>query len=304
AYDHGDLQETIILVFHQSLYFGKTMEHSLLCPNQLRAHGTVVDSCPRQYSDGKSMHGLYCPDEDLFLPFTMHGCISYLPTRLPTAEELNKCRYIYLTNESDWDPYFDEFKSGEDAFGYKVVKVDRTTRENHDVYGRIVGATSSMDRRSDVDSSTLARRWGLSQYVASKTLKATTQRGVRNLTSSLDKRFRTQQAQFRYPHLRTHFYSDTMFSDVKSLRGNLCAQVFVTAEEYNRVYPMKLKSEAGEKLNEFVIDIGIPELVETDSAGEETGAEWERVRNTISSNKSERSRIRLDRIKRKEKFRI
>ncbi|MGH7955268.1 MAG: hypothetical protein ACREOZ_04835, partial [Gloeomargaritales cyanobacterium] len=41
---------------------------------------------------------------------------------------------------------------------------------------------------------------------------------------------------------------------------------------------MKLKSEAGDKLNEFIKDVGIPELLVTDNAGEETGAEWERIR--------------------------
>ncbi|MGH7974103.1 MAG: hypothetical protein ACREBR_01155, partial [bacterium] len=73
AYDHGEMQETLILVFNQSLYFGNTMEHSLLSPNQLRSNGLVVDSCPRQFSNGKSMHGIYIGEEDISLPFQMHA---------------------------------------------------------------------------------------------------------------------------------------------------------------------------------------------------------------------------------------
>ncbi|MGH7954900.1 MAG: hypothetical protein ACREOZ_02950 [Gloeomargaritales cyanobacterium] len=183
-----------------------------------------------------------------------------------------------MTSESEWNPYCDSFKEKEDAFEYNEATVNDSTRENYDFYGRAVKSTSSSERRSNVDAATLGRRWGISQFVASKTLHATTQRGVRNLTSPLDRRFRTRQSQFRYPHLRTHLYSDTMFSDVKSLRANTCAQVFVTADEFNRVYPMKLKSDAGDKLNEFIKDIGIPQLLLTDNAGEETGTEWERVR--------------------------
>jgi hypothetical protein len=72
AIDHPDLQETLIVVCHESLYFGNGMEDSLISPNQLRAHGLVGDTCPKQFLGGQSMHGIYIPDEDLFLPFHLH----------------------------------------------------------------------------------------------------------------------------------------------------------------------------------------------------------------------------------------
>jgi hypothetical protein len=65
---------------------------------------------------------------------------------------------------------------------------------------------------------------------------------------------------------------------VTSLRGNTCAQLFCTSDGYAKVYPMKLKSEAGSKLNELCSDVGIPSRLFTDNAGEETGKEWETVR--------------------------
>ncbi|MGH3054118.1 MAG: hypothetical protein ACRDL7_03970, partial [Gaiellaceae bacterium] len=279
AYDDTNLQETLILVFPQSLYFGSSMENSLLCPNQLRANGIVVDTCPRQYTKGESLHGIYSSNDDIFFPFSMHGCISYLPSRLPTDDELKTCQHIYLTSDADWDPYGMHFKDDEALYERDNSKlITLTAKEHVDNYGRILSATSSLDRRSDVDAGTLARRWGVSQSVASETLKLTTQRGVRYMQDYTDRRYRTRQAQLRYPHLRTQVYSDTMFSDVKSLRNFICAQVFVTSDDFNRVYPMKLRSDAGDTLNEFIKDIGIPELLITDNAGEETGAEWERVR--------------------------
>jgi hypothetical protein len=76
---HG---ETIIACFPQSLYFGDTMEHSLIPPAQLWAHGITVDVVPKQYSDGKSLHGIHHPDADIFIPFDLHCCISYFSTRL------------------------------------------------------------------------------------------------------------------------------------------------------------------------------------------------------------------------------
>lgn len=40
----------------------------------------------------------------------MHGYISYVPTRLPSEEENNKCRWIQFTSEKYWKPYDDKFK--------------------------------------------------------------------------------------------------------------------------------------------------------------------------------------------------
>ena len=56
--------------------------------------------------------------------------------------------------------------------------------------------------------------------------------------------------------LRTAVYSDTMFSDVKSIRGNTCAQVYVTDQLYSRVYPMKSKADAFVTLNDFAHNVG------------------------------------------------
>jgi hypothetical protein len=58
------------------------METSLIPPAQLWNYGITVDVVPKQYSDGKSLHGIHHPDEDIFIPFHMHGCISYFSTRL------------------------------------------------------------------------------------------------------------------------------------------------------------------------------------------------------------------------------
>jgi len=58
AINHPVLQETIMGAFHQCLYFGGQMEEYLINPNQLWANGLIVDMCPKQYSNGKSFHGI------------------------------------------------------------------------------------------------------------------------------------------------------------------------------------------------------------------------------------------------------
>ena len=84
ATSYTDLEkgETYILVFHQMLYFGEKLSHSLLCPNQIRDHGNIVEDCPRQYSK-KSSHGMTLNSEDdetLFIPMELEGTILFIDT--------------------------------------------------------------------------------------------------------------------------------------------------------------------------------------------------------------------------------
>ena len=61
--------ELFILLFHQVLYVGDQVEASLLCPNQMRVHGVVVDNCPIHLSPNcSSTHSIYVPEHDLCIP--------------------------------------------------------------------------------------------------------------------------------------------------------------------------------------------------------------------------------------------
>jgi hypothetical protein len=153
----------------------------------------------------------------------MSGCISYLPIRTPTPDEIERCRHVLLTSEDLLSPYNDSF----------AISANSYLPPHH----RTLGATSSKEHRSSVSPELLAQRWGTSIDIASKTLKVTTQRGIRNL-SPPTRRFRTRQSQLRYSHLRTDVYSDTLLSEVKSPRGFQCAQLFVTDQDFADVYPM------------------------------------------------------------------
>ena len=66
-------------------------------------------------------------------------------------------------------------------------------------------------------------------------------------------------------------------SKVQSLLGNKCANVF-TQGKFTKVIPMTAKSDAGKSLVDFTDDVGIPERVITDGAGEFTGKNTEFVK--------------------------
>ena len=109
AYDHPT-GETFIIIFGQALYMGDTMEHSLICPNQARVNGVIVEDVPKHLSPGKSSsHSIFFPDDDVQLPLQLNGVISCFPTRFPSDHELNNCRWLVMTNDLPWEPSSPEF---------------------------------------------------------------------------------------------------------------------------------------------------------------------------------------------------
>ena len=135
----------------------------------------------------------------------------------------------------------------------------------------LVVAVNFKEHRSHMSPEALGTLWGISINLAENISSTTTQKGVSTLTGPMVRRFRTRQAHLRYNYLETMVYSDTMFSDKKSVHGTTCAQVFVTTEGFAIVYPMKNKGEAYDALNNFCATVGLPLTIITDNAKEEYG---------------------------------
>ena len=109
VYDDPDTGTSFLLIFHQALWFGDTLEETLICPNQIRANGHRVDDTPRQFS-GESIHGMMTETESterkVFIPFTLNGVISRFESRIPSQDELEgSIERIIMTNEATWKPY-------------------------------------------------------------------------------------------------------------------------------------------------------------------------------------------------------
>jgi hypothetical protein len=81
----------------------------------------------------------------------------------------------------------------------------------------------------------------------------------------------------RFKYLRTNVYSDTLFSEHPSSRMFECAQLFVTDHGFCQIYPMCSKSDAPYKLDLFCKTYGLPQILLTDNAPEETKGEWLKV---------------------------
>jgi hypothetical protein len=90
---------TWILVFHEVLWFGTTMDHSLINPNQIRMMGTSVSDDP---FDNTRKLGI--SHDKLFIPFSTDGTTVYFDTRVPTYQEMNECTRVVMTGDTEWDP--------------------------------------------------------------------------------------------------------------------------------------------------------------------------------------------------------
>jgi len=136
----------------------------------------------------------------------------------------------------------------------------------------VSSAIASDARHSKVTPEEISRKFGCGIETAKKTLKSTTQLAVRHAQNPFTRRYRTDIMQSSHRRLRTTWFCDTMFSRTKSLRGNVCAEVFTNGKFIN-VQPMKSKAgyNVGHALQQAIEENGIPSKIVMDDAKETTG---------------------------------
>ena len=288
AFDSSD-GRTFILEVNQALDFTDTMEHSLLCTNQARIHGVVVEDIPPFLDmQGTSSHSVHFPANDITLPLDMHGPISYLPVRYPTDDELEHCLHLELScGDTPWDPM-----SLTGLFRNAPTNISAQTCHNplsssdlsflqDDLYAALCSNVHIQAVRhssgKDLTPESLARLWNISLDAARRTIRSTEQESLRILHGKISRRVKTKAHQSRYRQLGgylSHFASDTFKSNVKSTRGNTYTQLFCNRANFVRCYPMKSKSHAHHALDRFIHEVGIPTELTTDGAKELTLGQW------------------------------
>jgi hypothetical protein len=65
--------------------FRDRLKHSLICPNQLKSHGVVVNDVPVQF-DKSIRHAIV--HEEVTISLEMAGVVSYFESRLPRSDEI------------------------------------------------------------------------------------------------------------------------------------------------------------------------------------------------------------------------
>ena len=107
SYDDPTTEETIVLLFHECLYYGTQLEHSLINPNQIRHNG--IDTWDNPFDKDRNF-GIEI-DNSTFIPFATKGTKIHFKSRTPTYEELRDCRKIDMTSMDEWNPSEVQLKS-------------------------------------------------------------------------------------------------------------------------------------------------------------------------------------------------
>jgi len=308
AYTHPATGTTYILVFNEALYFGKSMDHSLINPNQVRSFGIPVSDNP--FDTGRPF-GI--DHEDLFVSFRTEGSTVCFDTRVPSDDELESCKFVKLTDgDTEWNPHEVDMSSNRHAGGYDSVKHlaavsvsadQRSYGETDAVLNSIsmglaphtattiaiesvnvetshyVASASSTTQHSSVTPERVSRLFGVGLNKAKDLLRVTTQRGVRTAVHPITRRYRVDHLDLHTNRLQGQWFCDWMVSSVKSLSQNTGAFVF-TNGRYTEVYPKEshTHTSAAEALDEFIQDVGIPVNLRTDMASEFTGRNSEFVK--------------------------
>ena len=143
-----------------------------------------------------------------------------------------------------------------------------------DVMESVKISSFQVNRHSSPTPETVSRLWNVGLETAQRMLRATTQQGIRSAVHPIFRCYRVDHLHFHRKRLHTTFHTDTLFSNIISLRGNKCAQVF-TNGAFTAVYPIMLKSHVGDSNQEIINDVGIPDRLYVDLAAEHTGTNTE-----------------------------
>ena len=288
TYDDPKTGQPVLLVIHQAIYVAG-LKHNLLSPMQLRHSGIIVNERPKHCTPvpEREDHAIVIPDGKYMITLDLYGITSYFPTRTPTDQEASWYHetgdFMELTESSpEWDPNSTHFQELEkrfvDRYGELLDQVPSHPRQlfalstdDHYVQPfRKIGATRRK-RPGPMDVETLAKNWAVGIESADRTLRATTQRGVRSFEGNevgVEKRFPTGDRHLRYRRLNHPLYHDTLFSSIKSTRGNKCSQVYATDFAWSRNFPMKKKGGAHHTLDDLFHRYGVPTKLISDDAKE------------------------------------
>ena len=302
AYDDPETGQTFLLYFHQALHLPQLKDKCLLNPNQMREAGIEVNDIPLKYlkpgDRNERSHSIIARDtemEELRIPLDLIGVLSQFRTRKPTKEEIDSidpsCR-IDMTNErpewqpNDSTPDVDE-RTLRESIQSNVVNATRertinlamtkTLRVNNRAIHVHVSDIGHR-RKGTVRPNELAQRWNIGLPSAERTFNQTTQLGVREFTDrGGSRRLKHTAYQLRHRRLRADVYTDTLFSETKSLYQNTCGQIFATDFGWVHFIPMRKKSEAPTTLPAVFDSYGIFNHIIPDNAPELTSQEFRKV---------------------------
>ena len=90
AYECEFSGKVYLLIVRNTLYV-EEIEMNLIAPFIMRLAGITVNEEPKFMVTNPTIHqySVHIPEKDVIFPLVITGIISYLPTRMPTEDEVN-----------------------------------------------------------------------------------------------------------------------------------------------------------------------------------------------------------------------
>lgn len=130
----------------------------------------------------------------------------------------------------------------------------------------------SDERHLKVSAELIAERFGIGPIRAQKTLRVTTQRGVRSAILPITRRYRADRL-FVMERLNAKFAIDTAYGKIRSLWSNIGCQIYSHKCGFEACYPIQRinGTQVGDTLTQFISDYGAPKHWTFDGASVQTG---------------------------------
>ena len=130
----------------------------------------------------------------------------------------------------------------------------------------------SDERHAKVSTELIAEPFHIGPLRAQRTLRVTTQRGVRSAVLPIARRYQADRA-FEVKRLRGKFATDTAYGKVRSLRSNVGCQLYSHKCGFKVAYPIQKVDgdHVGDTLPQFISDFGAPEHLTFDGASVQNG---------------------------------
>jgi hypothetical protein len=175
---------------------------------KIRSYSHSLGLIPKQYTNIKSLNGIYSEIDDIVLHFQMHGCIFLLPYLSSNARRALFLLIYCPHSRRKMGSLSRDFAQEEHA------SLNQHLRKGHDSYCH-VSATSSCDHCSLILPDIVAKQWGRREDITSdnsmRILAAYYTSCLKASNCQTHLRYRTRQTHLRYHTLRTDVYSNTIF---------------------------------------------------------------------------------------------